>query len=73
MPPVHSVKEVPTWAAEKPAPHFGKPSGLAPGSWKQSEIMERISETRHWATRMKTFFHPGRFPGLSLFQSCLAF
>jgi hypothetical protein len=38
---------VPPWATDKPAPHFGKPSGLAPGSWKQSEIMERISETRH--------------------------
>jgi hypothetical protein len=31
---------------EKPAPHFGKPSGLPSGSWKQPEIMERISETR---------------------------
>jgi hypothetical protein len=29
---VHSVKQVPPWATEKPVPHFGKPSGLAPGS-----------------------------------------
>jgi len=27
------------WATGKPAPHFGKPSGLAPGSGQQSKIM----------------------------------
>ena len=45
MTPVRSVGQVPPWATEKPAPHFGKASGLPSGSWKQSEIMERISET----------------------------
>jgi hypothetical protein len=28
MTAVHSVKQVPPWAVEKPAPHFGKPAGL---------------------------------------------
>jgi hypothetical protein len=32
MTPVHSVKQVPPRATEKPVPHFGKPSGLDPGS-----------------------------------------
>jgi len=35
------------WATEKTAPHFGKPSGLAAGSWKQSKIMQLISGRRH--------------------------
>jgi hypothetical protein len=47
MTPIRSEKQVLPWATERPAPHFGKPSGLLSGSWKQSEIMERISETRH--------------------------
>jgi hypothetical protein len=36
---IHDVKQAPTWATEKPAPHFGKPNGLAPVSWKQFKIM----------------------------------
>jgi hypothetical protein len=37
MTPVHCVKQVPPWAAEKPAPHFGKASGLAPVSRNRSK------------------------------------
>jgi hypothetical protein len=53
----HSVKQVPTWATEKPAPHFGKPSGLASGSWKHSKIMQIISQTRPqqgWERRIRS-------------------
>jgi len=34
----HHVKEAPTWATEKPAPHFGKLSGLALGSREKFKI-----------------------------------
>ncbi len=44
---VHSVKQVLPWATEKAAPHFGKPRGLAPVSWKRSKIMHLISMKRH--------------------------
>jgi hypothetical protein len=47
MTPVHSVKQVPTWATEKPTPHIGKPNGLARGSWNRPKIMQIISEKRH--------------------------
>jgi hypothetical protein len=39
MPRIHYLRVAPPWATEKPAPHFGKPSGLAAGSRKQSKMM----------------------------------
>ena len=35
MTTAHGLKQVPPWATQKAAPHFGKTGGLAPGSWKQ--------------------------------------
>lgn len=57
MTSVHAVKQMPPWATEKAAPHFGKPSGLAPCLLEAVENMHLIPETRHWArfkgSRMK--------------------
>jgi hypothetical protein len=71
MIPVRSVKQVPPWATEKAAPHFGKPSGLAPVSWKRSKIKHLISMTRDFerAVLPPHFFpHPGHADiGLQVF------
>jgi hypothetical protein len=53
MTPVHPVKQVPTWATEKPAPHFGKPSALAPHFCMGLLIAEVPTPTCHATSASK--------------------